>query len=247
MLTIVLTPFMVAGAGLAILFFFGGAGRGGLRLDRAGLGSHFTLSMTALVGAIVVISLLDRRGGRSPRVLEVFGAIGSLLGLLALSLAATSHGTGFWVVFVLLSLVALGLAGRAYTPQDDYYLGWCNGWVNDPFTLRDDLDRAHLGAGFAIAIPRHLVDSYAVIFSSVRLFRPIPDRELAAAGGIFQALAADDEQLLEERLDAAKSDGAAALRLLHELELVKPGQKRLHLTGRGREVVKSCARDGRLV
>jgi hypothetical protein len=91
------------------------------------------------------------------------------------------------------------------------------------------------------------VDSYAAILGSVFLLRPVSRRELAAATGILQAIAADDPSLLVERIHDAGPIGPRALRLLHRLELVAPGKTRAHLTGRGRELVKACYPKTRLI
>lgn len=41
---------------------------------------------------------------------------------------------------------------RFYTPRDDYDVGWGHGAyrVDNPFTLRDDMDRTHLGVGLLL-------------------------------------------------------------------------------------------------
>lgn len=58
--------------------------------------------------------------------------------------------SGIWVVGIAI--------GNFYTPKDDYDFGYraMGGWVDRPFTLKDDRDRAHATAGF-ILMPMNIV------------------------------------------------------------------------------------------
>lgn len=241
-LTVLLTPFLLVGAAFGLIFALAGAGGRHYRFDAIDALAYggvptFVLVLDALVAVVVVLSILDRRGGRSARPLELAGALGVMAALVVFSLSVAPAGIAFWGVYGALGVIALGLAGRIYEPRDDYYLGWCDGLLDDPFTFRDDWDRAHLDAGFAVAIPRFIVDAYAALFESLWLLR-VPRGEVAAAVGLMQAIAVEDGDLLRERLDAAGPAGPPALRLLHRLELVQVGKLRPHLTGRGRQLVR---------
>ena len=55
----------------------------------------------------------------------------------------------------------MALLGRAYEPREDYYLGWFGGLMNDPFSLRDDVDRLHVRLGFMVALPMMLLGAWA--------------------------------------------------------------------------------------
>ncbi len=53
----------------------------------------------------------------------------------------------------------LGLISTRYEPKSDYDFGWdmgYMGYMNNPFSLRDDIDRSHAMVGF-ILFPVHLV------------------------------------------------------------------------------------------
>lgn len=76
-------------------------------------------------------------------------------------------GAGYLLVWLVLTAI-----GRLYQPQDDYDIGYRGrgGYVIDnPFTLRDDRDRAHLGLGLVL-FPVNVVGGlWATVF--VRFFR----------------------------------------------------------------------------
>ena len=84
-----------------------------------------------------------------------------------------SHPIGFWSLYLGMALTMLGCIGYAYEPHEDYYLGWCAGplLIDDPFTIQDDIDRAHVSLGFAVALAHMVLTSYAEIFGSTWLWQ----------------------------------------------------------------------------
>jgi predicted nucleic acid-binding Zn ribbon protein len=67
---------------------------------------------------------------------------------------------GAWVWAPYLAAWAVGaVVGRMYTPKEHYYLGWDMGqmgYMDNPFSYQDDIDRAHMGIGMAF-VPMNLV------------------------------------------------------------------------------------------
>lgn len=165
---------------------------------------------------------------------------GFFCGILAMSYAtplAQTHPEWFWPLYVLLALAMLGCVGHAYEPKDDYYLGWTAGplLMDDPFTIQDDIDRAHIGLGFAVSISHLILDSYGAIFGSRWLWRGLDESELSACAKLLQGLAARDVSEVKARLrELTKGSAANSVRALVKLELViiNKGLPRLSMKGR---------------
>jgi hypothetical protein len=160
-----------------------------------------------------------------------------LLGLFALSLGTRlwwTHAPFFWCVYVAGAIAALGLVGHAYEVRDDYYLGWMGGRMDDPFTYRDDVDRGHLAAGFAVAVPRLVVGAFGDLFGSFWLWGGLATRELDAAADALHALGSYDRPRAETRLRSLpKPRGALLARWLSHLKLVQRTPEGLGLTDTG--------------
>lgn len=165
---------------------------------------------------------------------------GLLCGILALSYAtplAQTHPGWFWSLYVLLALVMLGCVGHAYEPKDDYYLGWTAGpfLMDDPFTIQDDIDRAHIGLGFAVSISHLILDSYGAIFGSRWLWNGLQESELSVSIKLLQGLAARDLPEVAARVrELTHGPAANSVRALVKLELVviDKGLPRLSMKGR---------------
>jgi hypothetical protein len=199
------------------------------------------------VYALVVLLLRrDRRHGlpRGPMAL----AVGALLALLALSWAidrgrpqltfagiaiagdglpapvpalAAWHGP-LTAAYALLAVLYCGALGVAYEPRDEYYLG-VFGKYDDPTTLADDIDRAHVLLSIPALAGEIILRSYASIFASAWLWRGLDAAALSAAAAVLDALATGDREEVTRVLDA--SDLAVlprALRALVRLDLVRP-------------------------
>jgi len=119
--------------------------------------------------------------------------------------------------------------GYVYEPKEDYYLGWIMGpfIIDNPFSIEDDIDRAHLSLGFSIAIPNLIIASYADIFGSTWLWRGLEERELASAVMLLQTLAAHETTQAQERMRAIGN--MSALRIIRAL--VKLDMIRIERTG----------------
>ncbi|RNC67998.1 MAG: hypothetical protein ED859_11815 [Desulfuromonadales bacterium] len=161
------------------------------------------------------------------------------------ALLVISHGTAlaktqpidFWSMYLFLALAMLGCIGHAYEPHDDYYLGWIAGpiLIDDFFTIEDDIDRAHISLGFAVALAHLVLASYAEIFGSMWLWHGLKESELSASVELLQALASKDAGRARSRMRAlGKTSALDVIRALVKLEMitVDRGIPRLSLKGR---------------
>ncbi|BEH10470.1 hypothetical protein GSUET_20820 [Geobacter sulfurreducens subsp. ethanolicus] len=131
----------------------------------------------------------------------------------------------------------LGCIGQVYEPHDDYYLGWIAGpiLIDDPFTVEDDIDRAHLSLGLVGALSHLIISSYAEIFGSLWLWRGLKEHELSASVEFLQALAAKDPNRARTRIRSVGGNSPRdIMRALQKLEmiLVVDGAPRLSMKGR---------------
>lgn len=155
-----------------------------------------------------------------------------------------SHPPYFWAAYAVLAFVFLGSISHVYDPIEDYYLGWQAGplLMDDPLTTRDDVDRAHFALGCAVALPRLLVDSYLSIARSTWLWRPLKEREIAAAVELLQALAASDVDQAERCLRTLPPpSGVRVLWALVELGMIAVDRGRPRLQAKGRELLGAIA------
>jgi hypothetical protein len=155
------------------------------------------------------------------------------------SLPAT-HPAGFWSLYLVLATLMLGCFGKAYEPHDNYYLGWTFGpyLVDDPFTLRDDIDRAHISLGFASSIANLILESYGAVFGSRWLLRGLPESELNDAVTLVRKLALHDFTSATAHIRDPRS-AADIVRALYKLELVCFEHGRLKLGAEGHDFIRS--------
>lgn len=144
----------------------------------------------------------------------------------------------FWVVYGFGFLLALSCLGRAYTPRDHYYLGWLNGVVNDPFTLRDDAHRAHLSLGFAVALPKMIFEAYGHIFGSSWLWsKPRTFAFTAAAQVLLDAEQNDSDHLKKTLKTLDPRNLVIVMSLLQGMKLIQEGRSGMTLTRDGRKTI----------
>ena len=179
----------------------------------------------------------QRQASDNNWLLVASGLFCAILGLTYVTQLTLTHPGLFWSLYLLLALVMLGCIGHAYEPGDDYYLGWSRGGIlmDDPFTIRDDIDRAHLGLGFAVAMSHAILETYGAIFGSRWLWRGMQESELTASVALLQGLATRDSSGVMSRMRTLTKESAAhTVRALVKLELVvmDKGQPRLSMKGR---------------
>ncbi len=168
----------------------------------------------------------------------------AILALCYLTPLATTHLAWFWSLYLLLALVMLGCIGHTYEPHDSYYLGWTASpfLMDDPFTIQDDIDRAHIGLGFAVSISHLILESYGAIFGSRWLWRGLKESELGASAALLQGLAARDASgAIQHMQTLGKESAVDIVRALVKLELVVIDKGRPKLSMKGREFVAFVA------
>ncbi|MDF1664490.1 MAG: hypothetical protein P1V97_22195 [Planctomycetota bacterium] len=144
----------------------------------------------------------------------------------------------FWIVYCLGFLLALACLGHAYTPRDHYYLGWLNGHIDDPFTLRDDAHRAHVSLGFAVAIPKMIFEAYGHLFGSRWLWTtPRTFAFTAAAQVLLDAEEHDNEDLRKTLKTLDPTNVVIVMSLLQGMKLIQEGRNGMSLTREGRKTV----------
>ncbi|KAB0670337.1 hypothetical protein F6V30_09295 [Oryzomonas sagensis] len=149
-----------------------------------------------------------------------------------------THPGWFWPSCLLLALAMLGCVGHAYEPKDDYYLGWTAGpfLIDNPFTIQDDIDRAHMGLGFVVSISHLILSSYGEIFGSRWLWRGMGESELSTSVTLLRGLATRDTSEAMAHVRAlARGSAADSVRALVKLELVVIDKGFPRLSRKGRE------------
>jgi hypothetical protein len=138
----------------------------------------------------------------------------------------------FGLVYALFGIAILLLFGQIYAPKDSYYLGVFHGLVDWPFSLGDDINRAHFMVPVAFTIPKLILMSYGEIINSSWLWRPPEWFEINAASEIMYGLASNDEERAMRGAAAGR-----ALSFLGRLKLVRIGKARLSLGVGGRRFI----------
>jgi len=253
-LTVLLTPFALAVAILMLLF--------ALAFVDLPVVDHLGYALSLVTGVNFCLAFMlasyflrpkeeyQRQGSDDAWLLVAFGLFCAILALSYFTPLAKTHPAWFWPFYLLLALAMLGCAGHAYEPRDDYYLGWTVGplLVDNPFTIRDDIDRAHFGLGFAVSMAHLILRSYGEIFGSRWLWRGLEERELAASIALLHGLAARDATGVMSRIRALGRGAAAdVVRAMVKLELVviDRGQPRLSMKGREFLEVAGTVQQGR--
>lgn len=239
LLTVLLTPVFLA---IAVVLIVAMAYYADLPfVDYLGFWKSFLTGLNlSLTFMFIAFFVTPRRRPKRADLAWVGGAI-LLFGLMAAlcygtKLVSTSPGL-FWPVYGGLVIGMFGFLGHAYEPKDDYYLGWWGGRIDDPFTIEDDVNRAHVALGFAAAFPRLLVGSYAEIFGSLWVWRGLEPVELSAATDVLHALASCDFQRSADRLRRLPPHSAArVVRALGKLKLVRTGPDGPRLTSEGEKL-----------
>ena len=241
LLTVLLTPFAVALAIVMLLF--------ALAFVDLPVIDHLGYTLSLVTGVNLCLAFMGasyflrpkeeylRQSSDNAWLLAAFGLFCAILALSYFTPLAQTHPGWFWPFYLLLALAMLGCVGHAYEPCADYYLGWTLGpcVMDDPFTIRDDIDRAHLSLGFAVSMSHLILQSYGAIFGSRWLWRELEMAELAASVELLQGLATRDASGVMARLRAlGRGTAADAVRTLVKLDLVviDKGQPRLSLKGR---------------
>lgn len=229
--TVLLTPFALAAAAFGLVF---GAAYADIPLP-----SDLTGGTVILLEVFLGVAILSTAFGGSVRERGhghtwCLAAGAALAGIIAAAHVVHLAGSALVAAVVVGTTAVLGLLGWAYSPRDDYYLGWANGRIDDPFTLRDDIDRAHVGTGFAVAIPRLLIDSWAGVVGDAWLLRGLSAREAEAASQVIDGLGRGDGPGVQRTVGGlGPASGAHVLRALERMKLIRGAGSALRLTQDG--------------
>ncbi|MBC8019293.1 MAG: hypothetical protein H7X83_12355 [Verrucomicrobia bacterium] len=240
-LTVFLTPLAATVAILILLF--------ALAFVDLPLVDHLGYKLSFITGANLCLAFMAASYFLRPKeqyqrqdddmvwLLLAFGLFCAILALSYTTPLAQTHPGWFWALYLLLALAMLGCIGHAYEPKGDYYLGWTAGplLMDDPFTIQDDIDRAHIGLGFAVSLSHLILDSYGAIFGSWWLWRGLQESEQTASVALLQGLASRDSSGVMTRMRAlTKGSAVDIVRALVKLDLVviDKGQPRLSMKGR---------------
>lgn len=236
--TILISLFLFGGAIALILMLVRRSAAGGGIPPATARG--ICTGANVFVGSMFLALLAGQKVSRAAGVWLAGSAIlfAVLLGLSYLTPLPHAAPSVFWIAYMFIAFVLMGLLGNAYAPRDDYYLGWFGGRMDDPFTYRDDIDREHIALGFAVAIPRMLVASYGDLFANAWLRKGLEPRMLQAAAEVLHALGGVEPDAPQDRLRrAASADAIHILRWLDKLGLVRPEGGKLRLTSDGEKFI----------
>lgn len=241
-LTVLLTPLAIAAVILILLF--------ALAFVDLPVIDHLGYQLSFITGANLCLAFMaasyflrpkeqyQRQDSDNNWLLVAFGLFCAILALSYATQLAHTHGGWFWTFYLLLALLMLGCIGHVYEPKDNYYLGWTSGplLMDDPFTIQDDIDRAHITLGFAVSLSHLILESYGAIFGNRWLWNGLQEPELTASVALLQGLAARDVSGVMSRMrTAGKVSVVDTVRALVKLELVVIDKGHLKLSLKGRE------------
>lgn len=242
LLTVILTPvFIILGV---ILIMYALIYVDLPLIDHLGYRLSIVTGVNLAIGFMVVSCLLTPKARDNKSqfdILWVAIALGFFCMLLILSYEtslAQSNPPLFWLIYLLLAFSLLGCIGHAYEPRDDHYLGMKQGpaIVDNPFTIKDDIDRAHFYLGFALSMSCLVLESYASIFGSTWLWRRLKEPELSVAVALLTALSVNDAACAKSSLHSLnKSSALNLVRTLVKLEMIEIKNGFPRLCGKGRE------------
>lgn len=170
----------------------------------------------------------------------IAGALAGIAALAVLAHATTLRTTApapFWTVYGLGVAGILGLMGYGYAPRDDYYLGLTRYQIDNPFTLRDDVDRAHVGLGFAAAAPQFVLGAIGGIFDGSWALAGLEEREVVAASRALLGLARGDPKAFTPVSALGPTAAARIMRALVGCKLLAAGAAVARLSTQGQRLL----------
>lgn len=219
-LTVLFTPMFLAVA-LAVLVF----GAGIEVVEVVASPSRALVGLEVFLGLMFLGYFLSEPGRtRWHVVLGAAAGLGALIALAHVSPLPRTAPGAFWALYGVGVLGLLGAMGLAYTPRDDYELGLGRWMIDNPFTLRDDIDRAHLGLGLLVAIPRFVLGAASDVVSGSWAVRGLAGHERQAAAMALLALGRGDGAEAQRAVGRLGPTSAGrVLRALEGTKLLRPG------------------------
>lgn len=243
-LTVILTPVFIALAVFVFLFLLGFADLP--IIDQVGQKQSFVSGVNLCLIFMFASNFLRPADANLQSKRDwIWIAVGLifLFAILLLSYVtpfAETQPLFFWSVYILLALLVLGCFGYAYEPKESYYLGWVAGplVIDNFFTVKDDIDRARLSLGFAVAIPNLIISSYSEIFGSTWLWRGLKEQELSGAVKLLQVLAMKDTKEAKAHMRTMGERSALrVVRALAKLGMITIERRGLKLTTKGQDLL----------
>ena len=241
-LTVILTPFVLAGATIVLIFAL-------VFVDLPVI-DHLGYELSIVTGVNLCLAFMVSSYFLRPKLayqrcsndyMWLVVALGFYCTLLFISYGTTLAKTNpmtFWPIYLVLTLAMLGCVGHAYEPHDDYYLGWIVGpfIIDDPFALEDDIDRAHIFLGFSVSLAHMVLASYSEIFGSMWLWHGWKASELSASVELLQALASNDAKRAKTRMrEIGNTSSLDIVRALEKLEMIRIYKGIPRLSWKGKE------------
>jgi hypothetical protein len=127
--------------------------------------------------------------------------------------------------------------GTGYAPRDDYYLGWTRYQINDPFTLRDDVDRGHVSLGIAAAVPGFVLGAFGGIYDGRWALGGLEEREAAAAARALLGLGRGDPKAFTPVSALGPTAAARVVRALVGCKLLAAGAASPRLSTKGQRLL----------
>jgi hypothetical protein len=172
----------------------------------------------AAVYVLFVVSNDTERGDRAWVVAAGVALAG--LGVLALTPLPGAAPSLFWILYAAGTVGAFGALGMAYRWRDPYLgLTWGHHRYDDPSTLRDDRDRAHLALTQVVALPRLLVGGFADLAGRGWMRQALEPEDVEAAVGLLERLAVHDRADVDRLLRPRAVLWLTRMGLLHRGEI----------------------------
>jgi hypothetical protein len=110
--------------------------------------------------------------------------------------------------------------------------------LDDPLTFDDEIDKANVSLGFAMAIPYLLMRSYADIFGSTWIWGGFSEREISGAVKLVHALGNSDMERVNVCVEILGSVSAIrVVRALVKMDIISIIGRHLLLMLKGREIL----------
>lgn len=157
---------------------------------------------------------------------------------------------GKFFLFYTLIIGILMIVGMFYMPKERYYTGTRSAFFrgNDPFTLRDDMDRGHASLGFLLVVPNFIRMNLKNMHNYLTSAKPIKNSTLAAAILLLSEADRPPQEILQTLQPLGFGENAVkqAVGFLQKVNWIEVGKDRetgaplLLLAQKGNEVLKDA-------
>lgn len=155
----------------------------------------------------------------------------------------------FFLFYTLISGILM-IVGMFYMPKEQYYTGTRSAFFrgNDPFTLRDDVDRSHSSLGFLLVVPNFIRMNLKNLHNYLTSAKPIKNSTLAAAILLLSEAGRPPQEILQTLQPLGFGEGSVkqAVGFLQKVNWIEVGKDRetgallLRLTDKGDAILKDA-------